>query len=123
MFVCNKCQAKVDTEGNIGTSNRNHCPCCGYSLHVDEKDGDRKSLCNGLMKPLALSYKSKGELSLVHQCLVCGKIHKNRIAADDSEKMLMDVFHESLKLGPIEGGVILKAEDEEDLKTQLFGKA
>lgn len=36
------------------------------------------------MKPIDLAFKPDGELMIVHRCLCCGKISKNRIAGDDN---------------------------------------
>ena len=71
-----------------GTKNRNHCPFCLYSLHVDEEIGDRKSDCGGLMHAKAKMYKPDGEEGLVHECEECGKERKNRVAGDDDPKII-----------------------------------
>jgi len=67
-FVCKNCAKKVSLE-SYGTRNRNHCPFCLYSLHVDMEKGDRHS---------------DGEEMLVHECMKCGFIRWNRVAGDDS---------------------------------------
>lgn len=82
-FICKNCGTKVQIKA-WGTKNRNHCPNCLYSLHVDKKIGDRSSVCGGLMPPIGKVYKKDGEEVLVHKCSVCGKVRKNRIAGDDS---------------------------------------
>lgn len=84
-FRCKKCGEEVSLKA-WGTKNRNHCPRCLYSLHVDEDVGDRKSKCSGLMKPIAKMYKIDGEEVLVHKCEKCGVIRKNRVAGDDAYK-------------------------------------
>ncbi len=66
-----------------GTKNRNHCPYCLFSKHVDNVPGDRANACEGKMAPLGKVYKPDGEEVLVHQCEVCGFVRKNRIAGDD----------------------------------------
>ncbi len=38
------------------------------------------------MEPIGKIYKEDGEEVLVHKCLKCGQIRKNRIAGDDSVK-------------------------------------
>jgi DNA-directed RNA polymerase subunit RPC12/RpoP len=126
-FRCVNCNQIVSEEGG-NTSHRNHCPFCGYSLHVDETKGDRKAECNSKMKPIALAFKSKGELCFVHKCLGCGKINYNRIAADDSSEMITDVFNSSLDLDKntlssleVNGTEILVKEDTDELKKQLYG--
>lgn len=45
-FVCKVCGRTVVPEG-AGSSHRNHCPNCLYSLHVDINPGDRESDCGG----------------------------------------------------------------------------
>ena len=82
-FTCKNCGREVSYLA-FGTRNRNHCPFCLYSLHVDNAPGDRKSDCDGLMEPVGKIYKSDGEEVLVHKCLKCATIRKNRIAGDDS---------------------------------------
>ncbi len=120
MFICMHCGKEIATDGNIGTSYRNHCPFCGYSVHMDRDKGDRSAKCGGLMRPIGLTFKSKKELSLVHKCEICEKVSKNRIAADDSEVMLLRVFAESKSLN-LPNLKLLSVEDENELKTQLFG--
>jgi|SRR3989344_3379453 len=82
-FQCANCGQKVSYEA-WGTKNRNHCPYCLYSLHVDEEVGDRKSACGGLMPAIAKILKEDGEEVLVQKCEKCGTIRKNRVAGDDS---------------------------------------
>lgn len=86
-FVCGKCGENIPP--HPGGSCRNHCPFCLWSKHVDkETPGDRESDCGGMMKPLRVEYSSdKGEV-LITECLICGKIHKNKIAPDDSREKL-----------------------------------
>lgn len=104
-FKCVNCYKQISFSKNIGTANRNHCPFCLWSLHVDLKiPGDRKSNCHGLMKPTALAFKKDSEIMLVHECQKCGKVSINRIAGDDD---------------PNE---ILKIEDSTEIRTTLFGK-
>jgi hypothetical protein len=74
-----------------GTKNRNHCPHCLFSLHVDNETGDRMSDCRGLMAPVGRLLKKDGEEVLIHKCLVCGEIRKNRIAGDDSISLVEEL--------------------------------
>ena len=86
-FICKNCNKKVFLNAP-GTKNRNHCPYCLYSLHVDVESGDRKSPCNGKMRPIGKFCKDDGEEMLVHECEKCGFVRWNRIAGDDDyEKM------------------------------------
>lgn len=86
-FTCENCGKEVSYMA-YGTKNRNHCPFCLYSLHVDNEIGDRKSNCGGLMKPVGKMYKPDGEEVLVHECVNCGLVRKNRVAGDDSFELV-----------------------------------
>lgn len=122
-FKCCKCDREIPYE-SYGTKNRNHCPFCLWSKHVDEKIGDRLSRCGGSMKPLGLNSKKDGELMLIHECEKCGKISANRIAGDDAADEILEIFKNSLEnKGEIEkkSGHKLFI-DEDELKVQLFGK-
>lgn len=77
-FICENCQREVQPLTN--GSYRNHCPFCLYSKHVDHKPGDRLNTCKGLMEPIDVIYHSKKGYQLVHQCLGCGIISKNKVA-------------------------------------------
>lgn len=89
-FVCTVCGAPVVPE-NAGSQHRNHCPHCLSSLHVDNKPGDRASLCKGIMDPVGIWVRKNGEWAIIHRCRSCGVLHANRIAADDSQSTLMDI--------------------------------
>ena len=86
-FACVHCGAFVP-DVSPGTSQRNHCPRCLWSLHVDLKPGDRQSLCRAEMEPAALWVSGGDELRIVHRCSGCGVLKPNRIAGDDSEEAL-----------------------------------
>jgi len=77
-FICANCGKSVIALTN--GSFRNHCPFCLYSLHVDESIGDRKSSCNGLMKPTGIVYHSKKGYQIVHLCCKCNVQRLNRVA-------------------------------------------
>ena len=89
-----------------GVNNRNHCPYCLWSCHLDlSAAGDRLSACKGLMKPIGLTMKksrnkyrleARGELMLIHECTECASLSINRIAADDDSESILRVFQESL---------------------------
>ena len=90
-FVCAHCGKNVVALTN--GSYRNHCPFCLYSLHVDERMGDRQNECRGLMKPAALQYSSKKGYQIVHVCCKCDATRVNRVAVgtdmpDDFEVVL-----------------------------------
>ena len=105
-FTCIQCGFPVSTDRELsGVNNRNHCPRCLYSRHVDElKAGDRKATCMSRMEPLGLTIKQthkrygppeQGELMLIHACKGCGKISINRIAADDDAVFIYKLFKNS----------------------------
>ncbi len=135
-FRCLHCRMQVS--GNLrlsGVRNRNHCPYCLYSQHVDlQTAGDRLAECMAEMKPIGLTLKqtrkkygpSTGELMLVHVCLGCGKLSINRIAADDlTYKVLelLDCFNkldEGILLQMQENGIhALQPDDRAVVERQL----
>lgn len=82
-FKCVRCGENV-IPLTSGGRNRNHCPFCLCSLHVDdETPGDRLSNCKGLMPAIGIEIRRTGEYVLIHKCEKCRKIGKNRIAGDD----------------------------------------
>jgi DNA-directed RNA polymerase subunit RPC12/RpoP len=106
LFRCMNCSLLVTTEKELsGVNNRNHCPNCLCSKHVDlHKAGDRKADCQARMRPLGLTVKhtgkkygnaAQGELMIIHRCSGCGKISINRIAADDSTGALLALYKRS----------------------------
>ena len=92
-FRCRRCGMFVGALP-YGGSHRNHCPFCLYSRHVDGKTpGDRASTCGGLMAPIGAFTRPKGEHVIVHRCLSCGFERYNRIAADDSFGLVLQLPH------------------------------
>ena len=87
-FSCSNCGAAVPARA-YGTRERNHCPHCLHSLHVDIAVGDRRSLCRGTMEPISLWKRSDGELAIIHRCKRCGTLKSNRVAGDDSDSRLI----------------------------------
>ena len=77
-FTCISCKKYVLPLHN--GSYRNHCPFCLSSLHVDNKPGDRKSLCKGIMIPYKLIYSSKKGWQIIHKCKSCNAEKANKIA-------------------------------------------
>ena len=66
---------------------------------------------------------------LIHECMECGSLSINRIAADDDSESILDVFATSLKNRDqirtrmeADGIIILDAEDDELVRSQLFGQ-
>lgn len=87
-FTCKVCGRLVVPFG-AGSEHRNHCPECLWSVHYDNKPGDRKSSCHGRMEPIGVWVRKGGEWALIHRCTICGKISSNRIAADDNPMKLL----------------------------------
>lgn len=86
-FTCKNCGWPVVSSG-AGSAHRNHCPNCLYSVHLDDKPGDRKSDCHGRMEPIGVWVRKGDEWAVIHRCTICGKICSNRIAADDNPMKL-----------------------------------
>ena len=136
-FKCRHCHAHVSSAHFLsGVNNRNHCPYCLWSCHLDlYAAGDRLSACKGQMKPIGLTFKlgrnkyrreSGGELMLIHQCTDCGTLSINRIAADDDPSTIMAIFQESIRnqihrICDSHGILSLKAHDLDVLCKQLYG--
>jgi DNA-directed RNA polymerase subunit RPC12/RpoP len=138
-FVCSHCRNLVLTQTWVsGVQNRNHCPYCLHSRHLDlDQPGDRLSACKGIMRPIGVTLKkthkkygarNAGELMLIHQCQECGKLSINRIAADDDPQAILAVFIASLSLDPARqtllahsGIQLLNEQDMPVLRRGLFG--
>lgn len=87
-FRCRRCGLEVGRDAP-GTRHRNHCPFCLWSLHVDERPGDRASACGGGMEPIAVWVRPDGEWALVHRCGSCHQLRVNRTAGDDDATTLL----------------------------------
>lgn len=98
-FTCSVCGAVVVPE-HAGSEHRNHCPRCLSSMHVDNRPGDRSSLCKGVMEPIGVWVRKNGEWAILHRCTSCGKIASNRIAADDNAVLLMSIATKPLANPP-----------------------
>lgn len=139
-FHCVNCLFYVSTDPVIaGVQNRNHCPYCLWSRHLDLFEaGDRLSVCKAKMQPVGLSIKqtrkkyglaSLGELLLIHRCVECGKVSMNRIAADDDAALIYEIylgsrFFDAQMKSILETSGIhpLDPSDYEIVQTQLFGR-
>ena len=136
-FKCGHCHVTVSSAHFLsGVNNRNHCPYCLWSCHLDlYAAGDRLSACKGQMRPVGLTMKlnrnkyrgdSGGELMLIHQCVDCDSLSINRIAADDDASSLLAVFGSSIETGihsrcEGQGIRVLQANDSDLLHEQLYG--
>ena len=139
-FRCAHCRNLVSAAHLLsGVNNRNHCPYCLWSYHLDLfAAGDRLSACKGQMRPIGLTMKksrnkyrlgARGELMLIHECIECRTLSINRIAADDIPESIMEVFQESLLQGYQVRArceqaeiVMLNAEQAGSVLLQLFGQ-
>ena len=136
-FKCAHCHVIVSSAHFLsGVNNRNHCPYCLWSCHLDlYTPGDRLSACKGQMRPVGLTLKNgrnkyrlekRGELMLVHQCIECGSLSINRIAADDDPSTIIAIFQASAER-PIpaqceENGIrMLRAHEADIPYKQLYG--
>lgn len=108
-FRCAHCQAYVTADALLsGVQNRNHCPYCLWSRHLDQFEaGDRLAACKASMQPIGLTlmqarkkyaWAQPGELMIIHHCTGCGKLSINRIAADDDGESILAVFEQSCRL-------------------------
>ncbi|HEX6291111.1 MAG TPA: RNHCP domain-containing protein [Herpetosiphonaceae bacterium] len=139
-FQCLNCQQYVCCDPLLaGVQNRNHCPACLWSRHLDWKiAGDRRSACRAAMQPIGLTTKHSrnkyaqerdGELMLIHRCTGCATIVINRIAGDDSAAAIIELFDDSCaSLAGIRAdlamrGVCALATADRDLvRRRLFGE-
>lgn len=92
---CKAC-GTVFSGTTLSNHQRNHCPACLHSLHVDIRPGDRANLCRALMQPLAL-LAGHGDWQLLHRCTRCGHLQLNRISADDDPEQLRQLLYAPLK--------------------------
>ena len=136
-FKCAHCGVIVSSAHFLsGVNNRNHCPYCLWSCHLDlYAAGDRLSACKGQMKPIGLTMKNgrnkyrlekHGELMLIHQCIECATLSINRIAADDEPSRIVNVFESSLEERILDichqhGITVLHRADVDILHKQLYG--
>ena len=136
-FRCGNCHALVSSMHVLSAvNNRNHCPYCLWSCHLDlYSAGDRLSACKAKMKPVGLTLKKsrnkyqlnpRGELMLVHSCADCNSVSINRIAADDDPESILAVYHSSLDVShrfvDEQGIMMLHAGDMDAVYKQLFGQ-
>lgn len=82
-FVCEQCSKAISPLAS--GSYRNHCPFCLYSKHVDVVPGDRQNSCRGLMEPIGVEHSSKKGWIIIHRCLRCSFIGRNKTALNDAQ--------------------------------------
>jgi len=100
-FVCEHCRIEVLPLARGGF--RNHCPWCLWSKHVDCVPGDREAACGGLMAPMGVETDPKRGWMVVHRCVRCGIVRRNRAALDDPRQP--DDFEAMLKIARQAGGI------------------
>lgn len=138
-FKCVHCHNYVLSDPLLsGVRNRNHCPYCLCSRHLDhQRAGDRLSACKAKMKPIGLSVKqvvkkygspNSGELMVIHQCTQCGKVSINRIAADDDAETVLKTFNLSARLEldlvlqlSEDGITVLTEKDKKLVNSRIYG--
>lgn len=138
-FTCKHCGRFVSARTAVsGVVNRNHCPYCLHSRHVDLFEaGDRLCACKAGMAPVGLTFKRSrdkyardrsGELMIVHRCTDCGALSINRIAADDDPVCLLAALTQpvgtrgTLQSACARQGIRLLAEADRPLVlTRLYG--
>ncbi len=138
-FKCLHCQHPVSANSLVsGVHNRNHCPYCLWSRHMDlHRPGDRLAACRAGMRPVGLTLKKTGkkygpgtgELMLIHLCHDCGKVSINRIAADDDPEMILTIFENSAHLDrqvhllfALQGIQALQRSDRRTVQAQIMGQ-
>ena len=98
-FTCANCGRAVSLH-TAGSEHRNHCPQCLHSVHLDSVPGDRAACCGGVMEPVTVWVRGRGEWALVHRCRSCGRLSSNRIAGDDNEVLLLSLAVRPLSAPP-----------------------
>lgn len=107
-FTCMHCKHSISSDPILsGVNNRNHCPYCLISKHVDlYHAGDRLNACKASMWPIGLAWKKSknkygsgfGELMIIHRCDACGELSLNRLAADDRSDLIQGLFSDTINL-------------------------
>lgn len=138
-FKCLHCHQEVSVAIHLsGVNNRNHCPYCLWSRHLDlHTAGDRLAACKGKMQPIGLTLKhtrnkyareAQGELMLIHWCIECQHVCINRIAADDDARTIMEILYASFDLDVSarerleqQGIQVLAARHTQMVQAQLLG--
>lgn len=98
-FDCAHCGFSVPP---LGRGERNHCPRCLRSAHVDgAAPGDRSSDCGGLMVAEHLEFLG-GIPRVTHRCEACGFTRRNRLFPDrEPEPDRIEILLPSEPGGPV----------------------
>jgi hypothetical protein len=135
-FTCMNCGRLVSAHNLLsGVQNRNHCPYCLASRHLDLFEaGDRLAACKAVMRAIGITVKAArkkyasaaGELMLIHLCQDCGRLSINRLAADDDPQLVMGLLEAGLEQDVYlrlrqQGITPLQPQDAAIVRRQLFG--
>lgn len=88
-FTCFHCGREV-----AGSGYTNHCPGCLWARHVDVNPGDRSETCQGMMEPVGVEMR-RGAYVLLHRCVQCGALRRNRTARDDDFETILAIASRS----------------------------
>ena len=58
---------------------------------MDNNPGDRANQCEGMMMPIDYEVKRSGNYFIIHKCLRCGAIKRNKVSPKDHLEMLMKI--------------------------------
>jgi hypothetical protein len=139
-FTCMSCKQIINSDPLYsGVNNRNHCPYCLTSKHVDlYRAGDRLNACKSRMTPIGLTWKRTknkygsglGELMIIHRCDGCHQLSINRIAADDCSDSIHQLFYDSINLPEVDlsdlvysGIELVKTDHKSEILASLFGNS
>jgi len=79
-----------------GGKHRDHCPLCLYSVHIDNKPGDRNAWCGAgthdnwtpsKLVPVGITTLNHVP-SIAYKCEKCGAVKINKNATDDNKQLL-----------------------------------
>ena len=88
-FICVNCGFDVP---KMGTSSRDHCTQCLYSLHVDINPGDRANDCGGVLRPVGVRVDGKRGYIIEYKCIKCGAGHNCKAATDDDFDAILGIM-------------------------------
>ena len=99
-FVCSNCGREVLP---LGSSSRDHCPFCLYSIHIDNVPGDRASDCGGTLEPVAAEIDARKGFIIIYRCQKCKAVKRNKAAYEarvqpDDRNLLIEL---TAKLGEL----------------------
>lgn len=94
-FTCQICGKLVKP---LGYTARDHCLYCLCSVHVDINPGDRKSECQGILRPIAVEKAKKSGFKIIYKCDKCGEIKRNIMASDDNMDKIIEIMSNPIKV-------------------------